>query len=428
MNNKGYTLYLVLIIMSVSAILYSVYVYTLQDTNRAVTNELHHLRARLLAESGIERAMYFLHGGEGRDLFWETDSFAESLPPYGTIHLSCRRLGGYSLVKSIGTARKVSRTELASIGGEIPEQVTATLTLTGRMQNLVLDEDAGIQGKVCLSSGNVLKGKKKERIKNSYEWTHNRFSPPLPFDCSPLATQIETFKNSIAHPTGTASTSYKETNANDTTLRPRKIYLSGNHTFRNVHISDSEIIVNGTAVIEDGTEISGSLISAEKCYLRGGISEMSLFFASDSMHLQSGIHSSQFFSTGEITCSPEFRTGSGAFIFSHRSIQPDSTMSGGITFSNNAKFVGHVVCFEDTTHQIKFFKKAPGITIGDNSKIHGTVFTNGMLSVARSEITGYVWAKMISVQRENSSYSNWLFGSRMKGFEDEIWVEFPALE
>lgn len=428
MNNKGYTLYLVLIILSVSAILYSVYVYTIRDTNRAITGELHRLRAQLLAESGIERAKYFLNGAEGRDRFWETDSFAESLPPYGTIHLSCRKLGGYSLVKSIGTARKISKTESALIGGKIPELVNTTLTLTGRMQNLVLDEGARIDGKVCLYSGNVLKGKKKERIRGSHTWTINRVSPPLPFDCLPLVSQTNSFETDFNNSSVNKTVSAIESHVNNTSLRPRKLHINGDQLFRDCDISHSEIIVNGTIIIGQGARITSSSVLSKKCFIRGGRSEMSLFYASDSMHLQSGTHSSQFFSKGKINVGSDFKTAEGAFIFMHRSIQPDSTMRGGVEFKSGSRFIGHVICFEDTSHQLKFFKKSPGITVANGSRIHGTLFTNGMLSVAQSEITGNVWAEMISMQREKSSYSNWLFGSKMKGFEEEAWVEFPALE
>ncbi len=429
MNDRnGYTLYLVLVILSISSVLFSIYMYTIRDTNRAVTGELQTLRAQLLAESGIERARYFLSGAEGRDEFWETDSFHEEVPPYGFINLSCQRWGGYSLVRSIGTAQRYSKSETAVLGGKIPDLVNAAVTLTGKMQNLVLDDNAKIEGTVCLYSGSVLQGPKKERIRGSQSWTVNRLSPPLPFDCSPLIELVKKYKLEISNAVGypVATELINQSNSQNISLKPQKQRIKGNYIFRDVSVSNVDIIIEGSAIIENGAIISNSIIKAKNCFIRGGVSDKSIFYAMDSMHLFEGRHSSQFFSDGKIISDKNFDYRSGAFIFSYRTVKPDSTLKGGVYFSEGSSFTGHVICFEDTSHGVGFIKKTPGIIIDNKSEISGSVFSNGTVSIAHSNLTGRIWAEMISVQKEKSTYNNWFLGTMVRSGEENM-PSFPNL-
>ena len=73
-NQSGYTLFLVLELITLLTILFTVMLRDIQMVRIQAIREVHRVQARMLAESGIEKADYFLNGNEGKDLFWRVAS------------------------------------------------------------------------------------------------------------------------------------------------------------------------------------------------------------------------------------------------------------------------------------------------------------------------------------------------------------------
>lgn len=425
-KETGYVLYIVLIILTVTAIFLSIIFKHLELTRKQTANELQKVQARLLAESGIIRAEYFLNGGDGHTMDWETDKFEERVQNYGNISIRCKRFGLFSEIESQGVRLKTSCTINGLFGRDIPDILKPSLTLTGHVGGLILYEGSGIDGFIVLHHGDIYLEKRGRPLAEYQNKIILRESRELPFD-STIIPEITGKMNkthiSLLSCKNAFTGNMIVDNMKDSLLKEDTIVILGNCQVKSGNIYDKLMVISGTLTMNNGASVQESQIYAENIIIDGGIIEKSLFFSSKKLQIQGGHINSQLFSQDSISCAKGVNFGSMTVFTCLRSKSEDSAVTGGIYFEDNTQFNGTVICCMDSS--VKRFYTGSSIVFGKGSTISGCVITNHDLDIKEAQIKGHIWARTISTQYNNNSYTNYLIKSTIKKPDQEIY--FPLI-
>ncbi len=427
-NNKGYTLYLVLVTVAVAGILFTISLNASASAHLVSIRQSQRLQAKLLAQSGIARAEYFLNGGDGHNLYWETDGFKESINKYGEISLLCNRFGGFARVISEGRRLKKKYTLQGLMYRDVPKNISPVLTLTGHVGGLVLDYTTSLSGTVVIHHGKVTRGKRRDPIPGSTAWTTLRESPAFPFAIEPLKTTIRVLENSLQRSGSTAhqvSGNYSIVKQHDSLLLQKSVVVTGNCTIGAVEIGSMEIVATGTITLDQGCRCNGTTFIAEKIEVMGGTTMDCLFFSRKKQTLNKGAHRSQFFATDSIIVKPEARFTHPVCWVCHRKLIADTALTGGIYFAEHSAITGQVICFADTTKTGKTPYAGPSVVLGKKSVVKGCIITNGDIDMNTIDLTGHIWARSLSTKKDDVIYGNWLFGCSLKPNTEEM--PFPLV-
>lgn len=413
-NQRGYALYLVLVVLSISGILFTVSLKSSSLAQIAALNLKNRMSAKLNALSGMERAEYFLNGGDGHDFTWETEKFYEEMPGAGSFEIICSRFG--VLKKTICTGKRLKQqyTVNAIMGRDLPKNIAGIITLTGHVGGLVLDGGTTLKGTVVLHHGAVKRGKNKSSIPGSDTWTKNIESPSLPFDKKPLETLFAVLPqklNGIHNDTLKTSSSTHITNAQDTLLKASPVLIQGDLTIAGCEIDNTEFIVSGNCTIEGNALLKRVAIYADKITVRDGTTVNALLFAQSGITVTGGEHRSQFLANDTIIISKEGQCHEGTILISHRIQKNDTLLSGGITLAPGSVFDGHIICYSDSLINAANVRSGASITLGERSTVIGTIITDGDIDTKNIQLKGVLWARSIITMENEISYKNWLIGS-----------------
>ena len=386
------------------------------------------IQAKLLAQSGIARAEYFLNGGDGHNLNWETDKFEEKIDNYGTITLSCKRFGAFSRVASKGKRLIKECVSEGLMGRDIPDNLEPVITLSGSIGGMVLDRNTRLKGNVAIHHGKVVRGKRRDRIPGSEKWTIIKESPPLPFDRVQLEEIYETLSNQMASLISDPNSihgRYTLNNNNDSLLTRDRIVILGDCTVQNVRMDRKTLVVAGQLIIEKGVSCEEVQFLSEKALINGGTTAQCLFFSQEKLHLKGGNHKSQFIATDSIVIEKEaIFSGSNVWVC-YRKFITDSTITGGVYFPQNSDITGHVICFSDTTEQGSAPFAGPSIVLGKRSSFTGCLITNGSIDFNSINFEGHIWARSLATNEKDVLYKNWLFNCKISPLKKDI--PFPLI-
>jgi hypothetical protein len=420
-NSSGYSLYLVSVILVIIGMLFTVTLRAGSGAHMLAISHVHQLQARLLAESGIARAEYFLNGGDGNDLAWQTERFDEELRGYGSIQLSCRQFGLSAGIISTGNrmSKKYSKEGLA--WRDTPEELAPVLTLSGHVGGVVLDKGSSVDGAVVLHHGEVVRGKRRDRIPGSVKWTIIRESPPFPFDREPVITVMNRMTDVV--------TSVTNGQGVDTAAQmrgygmARAVVRSGDYDVSEKELVHTMIIASGTIRLRGSTQCRDVVVLGKEVVIEGGITERCLFFSQGRTHIVAGTHASQFFATDSIIVEKEAFFPLHSVWVAHRELIADTALSGGLYFPGNAVIRGHCFVTSDTIPAGTSFFSGPSIVLGKRSAFSGSLVTDGDIDMQSSVVSGQIWARSITTKNENVVYKNWLIDCDLKPLKQ--YVPFP---
>lgn len=427
-NSSGYSLYLVLIVLVIAGVLFSI---TLKSSLVAHVFSVRHvqsLQAKLLAHSGIARAEYFLNGGDGHDLFWETDRFEEKVEDFGNIILSCIQFGAFVKVTSIGKRLKKEYVLEGLMGRDVPKNISPVITLTGHVGGLVLAKGTTINGNVVLHHGTVKRGSNKSPIPNSHTWVKQQESPPLPFDIQNIKSFMESSKNKISSSMtdkkALQGNMYLSKN-NDSILAKVPLIINGNCDITDIIITNASIIASGEVTIRSNVICKGSMFLCNKLAINDGTTYECLFFSNSIQNIKGGKHSSQFFCNDSIIIGSKAKFDIMSLWVSNRVQNSDTTLTGGIIFPENRIFNGHAICYTDSIVDKSNVRVGPAIVLGQGCTFNGCLITDGDINIKRIIANTHIWARSIVAVEDKMSYKNWLLGCKLKALDKDI--PFPLL-
>lgn len=424
-SGAGYVLYLVLVLLAIGGVLFTISLTRVRMIALQTARTEHELQALLLAESGIARAEFFLNGGDGHDLQWESDALDESLDSYGSIHLSCRAFGGFRRVESVGERFGVRRSVRGIAGRDLPSTFSSTVTLTGRIGGLVLDDRTRLTGTVTLHHGSVRRGKNRGYIRGADRWTLYKELPPLPFDPQPLLDETARLERLLADAlSDTASVAGPLRTSTGIPSSDSRLVVLGNCTVDSP-LEDPLVVATGTIRFENYGHARDCAFLAEKVIVDGGRSERCLFFSTTTIDIAGGHHSSQFFAADTIAVAREADIGPAGFLFCHRALENDTTLTGGIVIAPHSRLSAHIICITDSTDARKARLSGPAITVGSHSGITGSLITDYDIEMRDISLEGPIYCRTILTMERETPHKNWLFGCELRPLRQG--VPFPMI-
>lgn len=387
-DNSGYAFYLVVTLLAALSILASVFVYSIHATRRAAVEELLDVQAMLLAESGLARVEYFLSGGDGRDLFWESDSFVEPVPGYGKIEVACTRFGAFDLITSTGYRRDRTRTLQGIAGRTAPSHITPVLTVFGDIRGAVVDKGVNLKGEMVLLRGTLVTASRRPATLPGVEVT-NRTSPDLPFDTAPLEQVFSSIGEKHEHAfrgSGVAAGTQREPKIEPFTT-------SGEIVLQDTLVVGRQVHAGRKVTIGQGAAVRGSIISAPYIVVESGNTRNCVFWADSAIVITGGVHQSQFFCRDSIWIGGTARIQDPALVCV--GMQPDTAgrVHGSVVFGPGGVHEGVVVVFVADKEEVLRGAGDFSLIIGKGTRFEGYLFTEGGIVLDRAKVAGHIWCR-----------------------------------
>ncbi|MBN1575038.1 MAG: type II secretion system protein [Chitinispirillaceae bacterium] len=426
---RGYTLYLVMIILSIAAILFSITIAEIRSVRLFAAKEVQKRQAKLLAESGIIRTECFLNGGDGHSIAWETPLYEEKPGDFDTIKLVVEQFGLFSRVISTGKHLATDYRVEGLFGRNVPQLLAPTLTLTGHVGGLILHRGSDVEGGIVFHHGYVYAKKKGNPLPDYTCRLTFRESPPLPFDTLQLPSMFEKYsqrRTSLLQNGPTVAGPLTLHGGNDSLLKRSTLVVNGDCRIMTPGCTGAVIAVSGTCTIECGAKVRLTACFADKIVCEDGATDGSLFFSEKTMSINGGIHNSQFLARDSIGVLGAAALGKMTVIAGLRQeFTKDSLTAtgGGIRFDDHAALRGTIICCAATG--VNRNAMSPSIVIGEKSAITGNIVTDGDCYIYECDITGHVWARSIVSRDADGSYTNYLIRSSIRCEREE--VPFPLI-
>jgi hypothetical protein len=428
-NNDGFILYTLLILTTIGSIFFFTSLYTIRSTLHSTSNTVQRSQARDLAESGITRAEYFLNGGDGHSITWNTDSYVETFDSYGEIKISCQPYGFFSQIMSTGIRRLARDTVSGIVGRTAPQVLNHSLLLTNTSGGCLLVGNSKIKGTIILHHGLITDKPHGRRMLPDYENSlYSQVLPALPFDSSSFANTMnslsKTFEEQLKSKTAIGN-SVTFDNENDSLLLLNDIVINGD-VFIDCHIKQKSITVRGKVTLSSKALCKNVFITAKKFVFDQALTEHSLFFSKEGISLKGGSHNSQFISTDSITISNQPSFGSTNCIITFRKLKNDTLFSGGIYVQSNIAIKGCLIsCIDQGSKDAKKIPRDVSIRINPGYSIKGYIITDHDIDIQSGDIEGSLWARNISTTYNSMSYTNALIETTISELSEEI--PFPLL-
>lgn len=421
--NKGFTLYLVVVLITVMGTLISISLSYRYSSLRQIIYHSNASKATSLAYSGLERAEYFLNGGDNHSMNWETELFKESFPTgktTGEIKLTCSRFALLSRIESVGTVLQKSDTISALFGRSVPQEFFRAITLTGHIGGMILHKGTTIDGIVKIHHGSIKRGKNRIPIAGAEKWTENGESPTYPFSIDPIRHYFEQCEEVLTKEhTDYLGTVYINDNR-DTLLLRDTLWINGSLTLDNLTIEDKVFIVQDGVSITKGSSLREVVIIAKKEIKLLGSSHNSQFYSDSSVIIAEGSHQSQFLSPDVIEVSKKATFPTFSFWINRRKVVGDTTLTGKIIFEPQGVYRGHTVSFTDSIEDKSKLHYETSIALGKYCTYEGTLMSDGDLSLIYTTIKGSLWCRSIVSYDEGTSYKNWILGCTISSSVDNI--------
>jgi hypothetical protein len=434
-HRSGYMLYLVLIMLSIFGVLASVVFLSLRNTENSVISDMKKYQAHLLAESGIARAEFFLNGGDGHDLSWETDSLIETMENTGNIKMSCRHFGAYDKIVCRGARLNTSCIMTSIIGRNIPDTINPVITLSGSIRGLVVCSPMQLQGTVVLRIDSVYRydndGQSPKKKHDPSIKVINRASDFLPFSPAPLDMIFQNMQSALTQ-------SMSDSNGikgnvtidrpNDSLLRRQTLIVFGNCDLKNVAIENKTIIVSGKLTLSDSVRSVFCAFIAKEIEIKSGAPDKCLFYSKGKLKLSGGDHNSQFFSEDSIIVGKNSMFHDMTLLVSRKNIgqsKSDTLQHGVIYYENGGSYAGCAICYCDSTIKKNNRMHGSSIVLGNACSFVGFLITDGDIEIGDNDIEGHVWAKIIIGRKNADKKINWLYARSIKPLRREM--VFPLL-
>jgi hypothetical protein len=411
-DEAGYTLFLVIEMITILGILFTVALTDIYMVRIQAICEVHRVQAHALAESGIEKAEYFLNGPKG--LFWEGSHDKDSISLYGSVTAAAQRFGFYSLVTGSGTRVRTTGTITAIAGRTLPEICRPVLTLHGKMGSIALMPGSKIRGTVVLSHGRICQGETSQEVRDAGLVVKTGESPTLPFDSSQAINTILLLSREQA-----AACSLKTAIQNQIVLTSEKdsigkldtIVVNGDCRIEGGSYSNKKIIASGTLTLTGDAQCVLCIMLAQRIVVENGKSDYCLFYSAKKCLISGGRHNSQFFGSDSITLGSKAEFGPMSLWALYRHGAADSTAA--VFISPNAVINGTIICCSDTTVR-GLVAVTPSVVFGKGCRLNGVCMSDGDIDMNGADVRGHLWANaIVTLKDPQHGYINYLFNVKL---------------
>jgi hypothetical protein len=411
-SQSGYTLFLVLEMVTILAILFTVMLRDIQMVRIQAIREVHRIQARILAESGVEKAEYLLNGNGGKDLFWEGRADTDSFPLFGAIDVENQRFGLFSILTSSGRRVRTTCVVKAFAGRTMPKECAPVLTLHGKVGGLALMPGSTIKGTVVLSHGRICRGRTSQEVKEKELKVDIRESPSLPFDSSQAMMALGKMDRAFiaACSSGVSPENPGNPASIDSLSVCDTLVVRGDMSLGKDTYSGKTIFASGTITISGHASLILCYCSGQKIVLQGGSSEKSLFFSGSTVVITGGRHNSQCVGKDSIVIGDKALFGPLSLCMLRREGRADSIAA--IFIAPKTTYNGTLICTSDSS--ARTYARIPSIIFGKECVINGVCMTDGDVDINDIALKGHLWARSIVTSDTKMAYTNFLFDVRIE--------------
>ncbi len=332
----------------------------------------------------------------------------------------------FSKIVSVGKRASVQYAVSGIFGRNSPPLLAPTLTLTGHIGGLVLQDGATIAGPIVLHHGSISDKSNGRPLSEYQKLLITRQSATLPFDSlyilnlfNSLASRDSLLLQSVT--TSTSTGNGKKINEPDSTKPSDTMIFKGGWTSQAGSFTDKTIVVSGAFRGSDAAVFKQCSIFADDIALENCSATHCLFYCSGKLRLGKGSFNSQFMAGDSITISQGAHFGKMSLIINMRDSIAKKGITGGIFIAPDAAVAGTLISALNPT--IKNNSLGPSIFIGKNSSIDGVIVTDRDIDVSAAKLLGHVWCRSVVAQNNNTTYTNFLFGTSLAPSERQ--VSFP---
>jgi len=411
-NYKGSALITVILVMMVFSIYTGTMLFLHKYSIRKAQKIISYIRAEYLAEAGFYKAVWYLKGNGGKNLFWQPKNHIEKIPGYGSYSFSIKRNGQNYIITATGKSIKPILTEKSirvTLRFALPPAFDYALYTTEYIE--IAAHRISVNGRIA-SRGNII-------LLNNLEDRQYNLNPetniPFPeFENVSYRENIRTFDYFLNNPEVA-----------------QKIYNSG-QGFNRTHFPDfkryKSVFVQGRTTIEGGSEIypfclsgSGTLISSdlleieESVRIKGPlniIAKQGIIVKGNALLEDVTLYSPQkvqikdnarvrglILSKENIRISNNSEILSGSVIYI-QGVRKQGRLEGKIIIEKNSVVRGTLIC--DNIPSLSVTSNRTEIHLYPDSEVYGVIYSRNI-----ADIEGIVYGSVVVRALKNNK---WLKG------------------
>jgi hypothetical protein len=414
-NNSGFTVYIVLTILSIAMFMISVFLIRMNAVQKFSSAEVKKIQVYHLAQSGVERASYFLSGGDNHTIDWECENYAEKIGDYGLITLQNRKFGVFAKLTSTGRRLDYTCTYQNIFGRTLPELLDPVITLTGHSGGLELKDGSTLSGPVVLFHGGIRYYQSPVIIK---------VSPSLPFDSTAVYKTVQKINSeciALLANRNCITSDFVINESTDLTKYGDTIVVLGNLEISGREIENKLIIVSGTATLDRNAALRMTMLFCETAQVNDARVLHSVVYTQKKCLLRSGMYNAQCITNDSLVIKKDMSFGSLSVCVNYRSTVNDTIVSGGVYLDENVNYHGVIISVMDSLAKKRCWY--PSITLNRNASVNGILVTNQSIYMKENSVKGHIWAQQIESSDKNVAYTNYLIGCTIQ--PSEINMPFP---
>jgi hypothetical protein len=423
-DSKGSALLPVLAVLLVISLIFTSIVFYGAWHKLRAQKVLLRLKAEYLAEAGVNRAIWYLSGNDGKDMHWRAENEPFELGDTGSYMFSVRNWGGYIAVESQGKAGAVQREVKALIGYKPSGFFDRAINLGDRAYPLVVAGSNRIVGDVLVGPAGVIEGKfKGEPFQGKKYVIGNVFTQSDTSSPSFSTAILEEFRENVSKNLKEAQSYDKAVTLDDHSeegfFKGRKLTIDGNLVITSQAgkqfsgpgfvYCKRDIIITGVVVLESGLILAsdGAIMVSDKVQVRDCI-----LYSRTSVRLEGkSVFQGQVFAEGELAVKDDALVKYPALLCVKGKLN-DKKVEGTLSFEPSEQGSGVLVYYDDyATDQLPTVTEDRGIvSVAKDSKFKGIVYSTNRTR-QEGTVLGNITTNAFYFSYPPTEYINWLKSS-----------------
>jgi hypothetical protein len=421
-NQDGYAVFTVLCILTIMGLLMGMVLQYQSWRQRLAWQELYKIKAYYAAESGLERAKFYLAGNDGKSAVWTVDTLKEVIDSASDYTLRVKRLGGYIEVVSEGRYLKHRKSLRTLMAQKTTAMQKSAISLLDTSSGLVLAGATRITGDICLGQGEVTESKVKGMdFTGEKNYKVIKYTPETKpgFDLAPLDTYLDSFMTYFqaskkADMLINHSLIYEGRSADLGAYRNKTIYVEGDLVF---NLEDTAVVSGPvTFIVERDLTIGrysrlSNMVFAVRNRIQvkdlARVEQGLLYSTNQAWVMDSARVQGQFMVDDSLVVSGDVVMEYPSFLY-NRGRREGAHLTSGIVIRDRAAITGTILYHPPGVTSAVYQESGPRkLSIGKETSIKGFAYCFGELDL-NTKLSGHLAFDHINYQRRGTTYRNWL--------------------